>query len=196
MAKNWAKSSPKNGWVKPFKIDTVLGIDPGNNGGLAFLYGDGTFRGYELPVEKIGKETKLNTNALLHLLEGHAVGHIFLERALPFAMGAKHAFNYGIHFGLLLYLVSETKIPYTLVEPAKWTKEMHAGIHSDMKPKAKSIVAVKRLFPKFVKAIPVTPKSKKMHDGVVDALLIAGYGLRQLSGAPAPAPDFSSEDFM
>lgn len=179
---------------KSIKKFCVLGIDPGNEGALVWTDGVSYMAAVKMPVEKIGKETKLVLSELLHLLKIRNPDHIFLERAMPFAMGSKHAFNYGIHFGLVYYLVEQTGIPFTLVEPAKWTKVMHAGIHDDMKPKAKSIVAVKRLFPKFVKGIPVTPKSKKMHDGVVDALLIAGYGLRQLSGAPAP--DLSSEDFM
>ncbi len=57
----------------------------------------------------------------------------------------------------------------------------------DLLPKAKSLIAVKRLFPKLVKQLPRDRKGNLL-DGPVDALLIAGYGLRRLR--PKDPDDF------
>lgn len=103
--------------------------------------------------------------------------HIYLERAMPMAMGAKHAFNYGRGFAAIEIAIQELKIPVTYIEPRKWQKEMFQGIDSRLKPKEQSLIAVERLFPQYLDSIPKRPKGK-YHDGAVDALLIAEYGRR------------------
>jgi hypothetical protein len=96
-------------------------------------------------------------------------------------MGTKGAFNYGRGFAAIEIVLQDGDFPYTLVEPQKWAKVMHAGIGKDLKPKAKSAIAVARLFPKLSK-LCTFDKAGKPHDGAIDALLIAGYGLRQTYG--------------
>jgi hypothetical protein len=56
---------------------------------------------------------------------------------------------------------------------------MHEGVSSDLKPKAKSLIAAKRLYASLYAKLPKKPKGGD-HDGYIDALLIAGYGLRRL----------------
>lgn len=117
-------------------------------------------------------------HALLYeLLEKYRF-HIFLERAIPMAMGSKGAFNYGRGFAALEIAIQLLRIPVTYVEPAKWAKYMHEGLSTDLRPKAKSLMAVKRLYPKLVGALPTNTKGTIM-DGPIDALLIAGYGIRR-----------------
>ena len=161
---------------------TVLGIDPGLNGALVAFNENGVVEMNQMPITIIGKEREVSHGLLALALERIKPDHIYLERAVSFGMGTKSAFNYGRAFAAIEMAIQFRKIPFTLVEPKKWTKVMHAGVSNDLKPKLKSEIAVRRLFPKIIRAIPCTPKSKKLHDGIVDAILIAAYGYRELNG--------------
>lgn len=163
----------------------ILGIDPGITGAMV-LMGDKEFKYFLMPTKDAGKK-KLEPcfagiqDLITYLQLGYDEKiHVVLERAVPFAMGSIHAFNYGRGFAALEIAIALSELPVTYVESHKWTKEMHKGISKDMKPKAKSIIAVKRLFPKLSKLIPVN-RNGKMHEGVVDATLLAGYGIREIN---------------
>lgn len=135
-----------------------------------------------MPITQTGKEKLINFDQVHYILErlsrNFGLVHVYLERAIPFAMGAKSAFSYGRGFEALVIAVKILGFPHTLVEPGKWTKEMHEGISGDLKPKVKSLIAVKRLYPHLVDRLPKGSKGGLM-DGPIDALLIAGYGLRK-----------------
>lgn len=154
----------------------IIGIDPGLTGAIVCLE-DNEMRYWPMPLTD--KEICFDTVYQL-LRTFDKKGHVFLERAMPMAMGSKAAFNYGRGFMTIEMAIKLSGMPVTYVEPLKWSKIIHEGISNDLKPKAKSLIAVKRLFPTLSEQIPVTPKSKKMHEGVVDALLIAEYGRRML----------------
>lgn len=160
----------------------VLAIDPGLSG--AFVLTDGkTLTTWPMPIKIHGKDKSVHfdgVHALLwDVLDKHGLVHIFLERAVPMAQGSKSAFNYGRGFEALVIAIELLKFPVTLVEPFKWTKEMHEGISADLRPKVRSEIAVKRLFPQLVDKLPKKPKGG-LQDGPIDALLIAGYGLRKI----------------
>lgn len=160
----------------------ILGIDPGISG--AFVLTDGRVSySWLMPVVTEGKMKRISFKQVYDYLQcgKDRISAIYLERAVPMAMGSKHSFNYGRGFEAIVIAIELAEIPVTLVEPQKWAKEMHEGISNDMKPKAKSLIAVKRLFPHLVKVLPKKPKGGLL-DGPVDALLIAGYGLRKQGG--------------
>jgi len=178
------------------KAVTVLGIDPGVSGALVLLDGE-KFASYSMPVIEEGKERRADFRKIREMLTAmvdvHAPAHVFLERAVSFGMGTKSAFSYGRGFEALVIALEMAGLPYTLVEPGKWAKEMHAGISGELKPKAKSVIALRRLYPKFITQLPQKPKGG-VHDGAVDAILIAAYGLRHL-GLAHPAPEDDVGDF-
>jgi hypothetical protein len=158
----------------------VLGIDPGLNGAIVLLDDAGGLQNFLMPLTVEGKNKSLDFEALQKNFQGIPASgcHVFLERAVAFGMGLTGAFSYGRGFGFIEIAIKLAGLPVTQVSPKEWTKEMHQGISADLKPKVKSQIAVERLFPQFVSAIP---RAKgKMHEGIVDALLIAGYGLRKL----------------
>lgn len=160
-----------------------LGIDPGQKGAFVFLkYDASEFEFYEMPLDPQGDVSFVGVLELLEKFPPLSLA--WLERAIPFAMGAKHAFNYGRGFAAIEHALFLSKMPVVYVEPGKWAKVMHQGIDANLKPKVKSVVAVERLFPKLAPQIPKGPKSGKYHDGVLEALLIAGYAQR---GVPALA---------
>lgn len=157
----------------------ILGVDPGLDGAVVALDGE-AFECRIMPTKEIGDTREIDFDRFRLILTGYPGAHIFLERAMPMAMGSKHAFNYGRGFAALEIAVHLEMMPVTYVEPAKWTKVMHEGISNDLKPKAKSVIAAERLFPSLMSQIPRSKKGK-YHDGVIDALLVAGFGVRQMA---------------
>lgn len=168
----------------------VVGIDPGINGAIVMTDGRAILKYWKLPIKVEGKEKFVHfeeVDFIFKQLVRNGKPHVYLERAIPFALGSKSAFTYGRGFEALLISLRLNELPFTLVEPGRWTKEMHEGISADFKPKKKSAIAVERLYPQLVKSLPRESKNgKKLADGPVDALLIAGYGLRK-GAQKAPA---------
>lgn len=164
----------------------VWGVDPGLTGAFVFLEGS-IMHFYKMPLNAL-KEPDFH--AVAEILSKHD-GHVFLERAIPFAMPSGAAFNYGRGFMVLELAIKLSGLPVTYVEPAKWTKAMHQGISADLKPKNKSVIAVERLYPHFLGVIPKA-KTGKLNEGVVDALLIAGFGKRN---EILSLPRLTSNDF-
>ena len=70
-------------------------------------------------------------------------------------------------------MLQSFEIPYQLIPPQTWKKEFSLN-----KSKEKSIDVCKRLFP-GVKLL-ATPRCKKEHDGMAEALLMAEYARRKL----------------
>lgn len=164
-------------------MKTIIGVDPGLAGAFVVLGPEPKqFRYESMPVVKMGKDKDIRFQDVRDFFSYFTDedAHAFLERAVPFAMGTRSAFNYGRGFNMIENALYLADIPVTYVEPMKWAKVMHAGISEDLKPKVKSQMAVRRLYPQLVKQIPAT-KTGKLDEGVVDALLIAGYGLREWS---------------
>lgn len=161
----------------------VVSIDPGKKGAIVALDEKRNIRA--IKSMPLGRDNFVNYETVYKVLmsinKSYKIEHIFLELAKPMAMGAKHAFNYGMDFKSLEIAVIMTKIPFTLIEPNKWAKKMHQGISSKYKPKVKSAIAVERLYSNQLDKLHIT-KTGNIHDGQVDAVLIADYGLRLLKG--------------
>lgn len=167
----------------------LLGIDPGLKGAFVLTDGARYIQTWAMPI--CGKEKVVSYEEVLKILINAQITprplFVFMEKPVSFGMGTKGAFNYGRSYEVLRIALRNYYV--TLVEPGKWTKEMHKGLSADLKPKAKSLLAVKKLFPKLVGSLPKMPKKGELLDGPVDALLIAGYGLRTLKST-AEVPDF------
>ncbi len=153
----------------------VIGIDPGVNGAIAVLSKAGSMLDME-PMPESGPI------GLLKFFKEEWIGHVFLEKAQAFrGQGVSSSFNYGQHFGELVGMLQVMALPFTLVAPRNWTKQMHMGTSNKLEAKVRSAQAAQRLFPSvnFLRTV----KCKKPHDGMIDAILIAEYGRRILYGA-------------
>jgi hypothetical protein len=161
----------------------VLAIDPGLSGAFVYLKEkDGQIVANEqtpMPLDVFGKDKRVNFDRTFEIILSYSRSHVFLERAMAMAMGAKYAFNYGRDFAHIEIAIKLSKNSMTMVEPARWTKIMHAGVSSDLKPKPKSALALKRLAPRLFKEAQAA-STKGQREGFTDAYLIALYGLRQL----------------
>jgi crossover junction endodeoxyribonuclease RuvC len=155
----------------------ILGIDPGLNGGLVFLQGEGkAIDGRVMPVIG-GRIDAWALDVTFRDVARRGGVRAFLEMASSRPkQGVSSVFKFGEGFGLLQGLLVAHQIPFTLVTPQKWTKEMHQGIGGEMDPKKKSLIAVQRLFPGV--DLRKSERCRVPHDGLVDALLIAEFGRR------------------
>ena len=158
----------------------IVGIDPGLNGALVFIEKDTRTVVEKRVIPKI--DNVLDINSLDNYIQFHQnqIYHTFLEKvhAMP-RQGVSSTFKFGRVFGIIEALLVAHRLPYTLITPASWSKEMHRGVEKSLEPKKRSIIAAKRLFPDT--SLVNGDRSKKPHDGIVDALLIAEYGRRILS---------------
>lgn len=139
-----------------------LGIDPGKDGAMAIIRQDGV---QIIPFDESDYAEAVNA------LRGHRV-ICCLERvgAMP-GQGVTSMFTFGENYGFIRGLLAVNKIPYERVTPQKWKKEF--GISG----KNESVAVCMSLFPHV--GLFRTPKCRKQHDGMAEALLMAEYARRK-----------------
>ena len=140
-----------------------IGIDPGKNGALAVILPE--------TVEVFPFDEGDYANVLFAL--GKTECRCCLERvgAMP-GQGVTSMFHFGENFGLIRGLLQANQIPYEIVTPQRWKKEF--GITE----KNGAITVCERLFPEV--SLYRTPRCKKPHDGIAEALLMAEFARRKM----------------
>lgn len=152
----------------------IIGVDPGLNGGICLL-GSGYVPLFRMPTLPSGKGSGkvLDENQIMvwfkRTLGKGESSHAFIEKATAMPkQGVVSMFTFGCGFGIIRGILVGLGIPYTLVTPQEWRKELLKGMP---KGKGSSLIVANRLFPKAVIG---------KHDGMAEALLIAEYGRRTL----------------
>jgi crossover junction endodeoxyribonuclease RuvC len=136
----------------------------------------------DCPVFKItkGKSAKKTTSAggiaaMLRKFQGMEV-HAYIEHVWAGkGMGGTSMFSFGMNFGMWQMAMASLEIPYTLVRPQEWKKEMMKGMGKD---KDASRARVVQLFPYLHEMV-----QRKCDDGRAEAVLIGEYGRRYVSAA-------------
>jgi len=159
--------------------NTIFAIDPGLKGAIVYWNGDidnhnKFIKSYTMPAIKAGKYNRIDGGGVCDILNKNTSAHVYIERAqaMP-GQGTTSMFNYGMGFGILLGVIQTLGMVYTLVPPQTWHKAILKGVPGD-KPKERALFRCKQLFPDV--NLLATERSKKPHDGLVDALLILEYG--------------------
>ena len=154
------------------QMKIYVGIDPGKNGGIAFLGEDNKLI-YKHVMPMIGKEYDIQE--LKNILSKHPIEHLAIENvhAIQGRIGNSSNFSFGLGKGILMGLVAGLNIPYTLVNPKTWQKIAWEGVTKQADNKKTSLVAAKRLFPE--ESFLATERSRVAHDGLVDGALMAYY---------------------
>jgi Holliday junction resolvasome RuvABC endonuclease subunit len=107
----------------------IVGIDPGNNGGIALLHGDRLIYADHLPI--VGKT-----------LSGHLLNNWFADiepdtptmvvveqvHAMP-KQGVSSTFNFGKAVGIIEGVIAARGLPITWVTPQRWKKSI--GVTAD-----------------------------------------------------------------
>lgn len=170
-----------------------VGIDPGKDGGIVVIDSNNELVKY-YTIPKIDK--LIDTNQLAIILQNiFSIYDCFvcIEQVHSiYGVSASANFSFGYNCGIIEGMIASNKVPYNYVQPKTWQGEMLKGIPTMFVASLKSLkkqkkdtkkmaeLAVKRLYPNV--DLYVTDKgnvSKNIHDGLADALLIAGYNLRK-----------------
>ncbi len=166
------------------------GIDPGNTGALVLIYEDGRVEFWDTPTAKVksGKRSRtvLVPQQMAYLLYAarEASGtemliHVYVESvsSMP-KQGVASSFNFGMGYGMWIGALAALQIPYTLVKPNRWKKEMMQGMG---KEKQASCVRAAQLFPHASDRLqrPKRGGGVISLDGRGDALLLAALCRRE-----------------
>lgn len=169
-----------------------MGIDPGSKGFITIndncVLTHVSIEDNDLyQISEIMREISLKTpnNGIVCVIEDvHAV----------LGSSAKATFQFGFNKGYLIGLLCANKIPYVLVPPKTWQKEMWDNndivatyktitikgkqtTKKEINTKQTSINCCKRLFPNH--DLRKTERCKKIDDNKVDSMLLCEYARRK-----------------
>lgn len=160
------------------------GIDPGLNGGICFLE-DGIIKEiHAMPTFKVETSTKkirnyVDADKIKDIIKWHQNAHYYVEQVRSLhGMSAQSNFSMGHAVGTLHGCIRMLTSEFYLIRPVDWQKLVWSKDDYVINPvtkkrdtKATSAKAAARLYPhtSFLKS----SRSKKPHDGMIDAALIA-----------------------
>jgi len=148
-----------------------IGIDPGFSGAITVIDEDKRIiYCVDMPILKVGKRNELDEIMIYQILKSYEPDHVYIEKAqsMP-GQGISSTGRYMASYGILRGICVGLGIPYTLVHPRTWKKEMMKDMP---KEKEASIMRVNQLYPYF--ALP-----RKKDHGKSDSILLALHGLSQ-----------------
>jgi hypothetical protein len=165
----------------------MIGIDIGKHGAIATIDGEGFYATFDMPIyieiekhkrSKDKRITNLNKRALFDLLKGLKTEDCYccVERNRPYPQeGVVSSFSLGEQVGLVEGMLIALQIPFELVSPQAWYKEL--SIVRQYGSKNATYEKAGNMFPR---AILKTPRGRIL-DGRADALLICEYGRRRIA---------------
>jgi hypothetical protein len=153
----------------------IIGIDPGLDGGIAILRWPAALETRPMPTVKDGKRRSVDTVALAAALRLDADIRVYLEKvwAMPVAgrrQGAGSMFSFGRTFGAAEGVIAALGHRLSLVPPQRWQRAVLSG-------KGTELADAARQFPGH--DFRASPRCRKPHGGMVDAALIALYGMQR-----------------
>ena len=170
----------------------IIGIDPGLDGGIAVLEhttqeglrAEQSLTLHPMPAQGTGAKGKreIDRQDLLTLLgEIIAPRKLTLPKAKAYLekvhsmpkQGMASTWSFATSTESVRMALVALGIPYEEVLPQAWQRLVCGGAPKD-DPKAAALAAAKRLWPGT--SWLATPRSKKPHQGLVDAACIARYG--------------------
>lgn len=158
-----------------------IGIDVGAKGFIT-TQKDGVFSHYSIAdndyyqLSEIMAEIRKEKDIVCVIEDVHAL-HL---------SSAKSTFNFGVCKGYLLGLLAANRIPYHLIQPKEWQKEIWTNADKEYKntdgkkatdTKATSINACKRIFPLL--DLRKNERCKNIDDNKVDSILMSEYARRK-----------------
>lgn len=167
-----------------------IGIDVGSKGFIS-MQKDGKWTHFSIADNDLYQLSQIMQEAR-YLNENIAC---VIEDVKPiFGSSAKSTFSFGFNKGYLIGLLAANNIPYTLVAPKEWQKNIWTNADmvvtykavvvkgkqqtkKEVNTKQTSINACKRLFPTL--DLRKSDRSKKIDDNKVDSILMAEYARRK-----------------
>ena len=151
----------------------ILGIDPGNSGGLAIITESDGVVPFVMPVLK-GKKTTIDLQSVVDIMwtfieQGKdRIAVIEKVHSMP-KQGGASIFSFGYGYGAIIGILTALKIPYLNPTPQQWKKVVREGTNKD---KIAAINFVKNRYPD----VDMKPGKKTVDDdGIADAVCLAYY---------------------
>jgi hypothetical protein len=178
--------------------DVWAGIDPGKAGYVAVIHADGHLQTWPVPLNEEGDYALSGVDAVGRALASCSPRLVMLERQQPAyrAPGQDKAFNnlvrasfvIGYGFAMWEMLLTTFRIPYELVMPSVWKKQMRLTAAKEVTErgarakaaKGNSVTLAIRLWPNH--DFRRTPRCKPSPDQC-EAALLAEYGRRKHGGS-------------
>lgn len=157
----------------------ILGVDPGKSGAIALL--DSETKKLEYSKYPLLPNDEIDHKALYELVTQYNPDWIFMEKVHSvYGSSAKSNFSFGKSVGITETICFLIQKPVEMVTPKKWQNVVWSGIIKVKDAKKNSLTAVKSIFPSY--NFLATERSRVPHDGLVDAALIAYYGMLKIIG--------------
>jgi crossover junction endodeoxyribonuclease RuvC len=157
----------------------IMGVDPGLNGGVAFMETSGKIIHFQkMPTKKVDDKKIIDIQQIAGMIAKLEPEHVFIEKvhSMP-KQGVASTFTFGVGYGMVLGLcfALEALLRTELVTPQRWQKFMYSSMPDpkSLEPKARARLRFGELWPALV-------EENVTHDGIIDAMLIAEYGRRTL----------------
>ena len=154
-----------------------IGVDNGLSGGIAVIEGTKVHELITMPtVQATDTRGEYDVHAIVKLLKRYPDARVIIEKAhaMP-KLGTVSAFSFGKLYGMMQGITAALEMPMSIVHSKTWQKEMFRDLNSSNTKQA-SVIIAKQLYPE--QSFLPTERSKKPHDGLTDAILIATYGQR------------------
>jgi hypothetical protein len=168
------------------------GADPGKDGAIVIIDSNRNIVAKTvMPVIFMGKGGKREfdpaeldawLNAEIVGTELHDDIHFVIEKSQVYPkQGGVSNHSTGMGDMLLWSMMVSHWVSFERIPPQHWQKVMFAGI-APGNPKKRALIKAKQLFPneKFY----ATDRCRKAHDGLVDAALLAVYGMMTYGAKP------------
>jgi len=155
-----------------------ISIDGGLNGAIVVLIGEVILEKIKMPIVSTTKgKNEYDVTAIIEILNRYPDALIVIEKAQAMPkLGTVQAFNFGKNYGIMLGVFTALKRRYFIVHSKTWQTEMFRDMNYKDTKQA-SVIAAQRLFPG--EDFTATERSKKQHDGITDALLLAVFAQRK-----------------
>ena len=167
-----------------------IGIDVGSKGFIS-MQKDGVWEHYSIEDNDLYQLSEIMLKARI---DNDNIACVIEDVHPIFGSSAKATFQFGFNKGYLIGLLAANQIPYTLVQPKEWQREMWINadmvvnykqvavkgketMRKEVNTKQTSINACKRLFPTM--DLRKSERSKKIDDNKVDSILMCEFARRK-----------------
>lgn len=169
---------------------TYIGIDVGSKGFISLQH-DGAWEYYSIEDHDLYELSQI----MLDISNRYEnIACVIEDVHAIMGSSAKATFAFGFNKGYLIGLLAASRIPYTLIQPKEWQREMWSNsdmvvnykavtirgketTRKEVNTKQTSINCAKRLFPTI--DFRKSARSKKVDDNKVDSVLMCEYARRK-----------------
>lgn len=157
----------------------IISIDNGLNGAIVILQNEDIILKTKMPIlHTVKGKNEYDITEIINILDYHDDATVIIEKAQAMPkLGTVQAFNFGKNYGILIGILHALRRRYHIVYSKTWQKEMFKDMNYKDTKQA-SIIIAQRLYPN--EDFRASSKSKKIHDGITDALLMGKYAQRKL----------------